>query len=584
MRTKKAKILVVFIFSIIFLVIFYLALLGFYSIKAFKEVNQKNWQSASNYGQRIVLLTNWTKLLCGECSQSNNLALLTIVTIRRGGEILSELENFLATSRLFFQAAIQDKPNIVYSQWPNFQDNALNLLTKIESFQLLAYKIKLPSISRWLGQEKSWQRIDILLKTIHENHDQFKEGLRQIPTLTALYGLQKNTYIILLQNDKELRPTGGFLGSYAQLWFDHGCLKDYVVQDIYVPDGAIKGHIEPPEPIQKAFQHGTWRLPNSNWDPDFPSAAKTISWFLDKGGIKESENIIAVNFQVLQDIFKVIGEIYIPDYQTSISSANLYLVTQYKVEHNFFPGSTQKKDFLYQLTKNLILQSQQITLEQLGAIAALVYRHAQQRNIQFYFKDPTLQQLITDLGWSGRLEWSHLADQFQDYVFIVDANLSANKANCCVQREVIQTIQPKGDVFEIQLKIEYLNLGQSPGPEPPEYWGGDYKNYLRVLLPEKAKIQSVNVGGQTLTDESITVESEPEQKVQSVGFFVAVPHSQRTKVELNYILPKQKGQKDYQLFIQKQSGINYWHTVEYRSADGIKQTKQWIENDQRVGF
>src|SRR3990167_4553646 len=73
-------------------------------------------------------------------------------------------------------------------------------------------------------------------------------------------------YLILLQNQMELRPTGGFLGSYAVAKIKNGKLVDVSVQDIYEPDGRVTEHIEPPEPIQEAFQLGTLRLRDANWD------------------------------------------------------------------------------------------------------------------------------------------------------------------------------------------------------------------------------------------------------------------------------------------------------------------------------
>ena len=178
----------------------------------------------------------------------------------------------------------------------------------------------------------------------------------------------KKTYTVLLQNNKELRATGGFMGSYAQLHFKEGILVDYKIEDIYVPDGAITWYIEPPEPIQEAFQHGTWRLADSNWDPDFPTSAKSISWFFDKAGVDTGNGIIAVNFEVLEDIFQVIGEVYLPDYESSISADSLYIVTQNEVEKDFFPGSTKTKDFLQHLTHILFYQASMLFYYRLVSI------------------------------------------------------------------------------------------------------------------------------------------------------------------------------------------------------------------------
>lgn len=68
------------------------------------------------------------------------------------------------------------------------------------------------------------------------------------------------------------------MGSYARL------LPQLQILDIYTPDGQLAGHVEPPAPIQKAFQNGEWRLRDSNWDPDFTVAAPQDSLVSRAGG------------------------------------------------------------------------------------------------------------------------------------------------------------------------------------------------------------------------------------------------------------------------------------------------------------
>ena len=85
-----------------------------------------------------------------------------------------------------------------------------------------------------------------------------------------------------------------------------------------------------------------------------------------------------------------------------------------------------------------------------------------------------------------------------------------------------------------------------------------------------------------LENKDITIEPQPKQKLQSIGFFVEVPHLEQKEIEVNYTLPRKKENNDYQLFIQKQSGIIYRHTIEYQDIDGNQQNKQWIETNQLI--
>ena len=554
------------------LLLCYFLMLAFLTIRAFQEVDKGNWQSAAKYGQNIVTSTEWLELICGQCNQS---VLTPVVAIRRGGKILAETSRFLEKGQLIFQASLQNQPEIVQAQWQDFQTDGLDLLTQLNDFQTTINQLKLPIL----------KRTQLLMAVIWENNQVIKKSLILFPRLIGLEDQDEKVYTLILQNDKELRPTGGFMGSYLQLHFKQGALINYSVEDIYVPDGAIVGHISPPPPIQQAFQHGTWQLPNTNWDPDFPTAVKTISWFFDKGGVEVGKGMIALNFQVIEDLLGVIGKVYVPDYQTSITSDNLYAITQYETERDFFPGSTQKKEFLQHLADSLLFQNQEISYQQLFSMAAIVHRHLQQRNIQFHFEDQDLQKLVKETGWSGEIIWPQLANQLQDYLFIVDANLGANKANCCIIRQVVQEVREREEIYDINLKISYINQSPTERPKPPKHWGGNYKNYLRILLPSLAKIQAIQIGADSLNQSSITVKSKPTQDLQSIGFFVNVPYLEQKEVEVKYILPKNKDPKRYQLFIQKQSGINYWHTIKYQVLDGaIQETKRWVDQDQWISF
>ncbi|KKU67917.1 MAG: hypothetical protein UX92_C0027G0013 [Candidatus Amesbacteria bacterium GW2011_GWA1_47_20] len=89
-------------------------------------------------------------------------------------------------------------------------------------------------------------------------------GLPLVNEMDKLLG--DKTYIVLLQNNTELRPSGGFMGSFVKLKTQNSKLKTLEVEDIYQPDGQVVGYVEPPAPIKKAFPFGSWKLRDANWD------------------------------------------------------------------------------------------------------------------------------------------------------------------------------------------------------------------------------------------------------------------------------------------------------------------------------
>ena len=179
-----------------------------------------------------------------------------------------------------------------------------------------------------------------------------KKFTSRLPEILGMESPKK--YIVLFQNNMELRPTGGFIGSFALMTLDKGRLTEMVVNDVYSADGQLKGHVDPPEPIRNYLNEGGWYLRDSNWDPDFVKTSSKIEWFLDKEIDITVDGVIAIDLYFIENLLKITGPIILPDFNKTIDSNNLYVTTQSEVQDEFFPGSIKKATFLVSLSKNLI--------------------------------------------------------------------------------------------------------------------------------------------------------------------------------------------------------------------------------------
>ena len=321
---------------------------------------------------------------------------------------------------------VKNQPQNFDNNFSDWQKQTMKLTNKINKFAFIK-KILPKKYYKQINQAKC------LLDTIAELNNY----------LPKILGKDKlKTYFILLQNNLELRPSGGFMGSYAKIKFKNGAMEKLTINDIYVPDGQLIGHVDPPWPIQTAFKQGWWKLRDSNWKPDFPESAKQIQWFFSKGNEEQSDGIIAINFLVVKDLLKIIGPLKILDYNYNINADNFYQITQNEVENNFFPGSTQKKDFLGAITKYLILKLEKTKENQLIQLIKVLKDNLNEKQILIAFNDFQLNQFFSQLNWNGEIKrkYKDSKDIFADYIYLVDTNLGANKANCCVQRQVVQEI------------------------------------------------------------------------------------------------------------------------------------------------
>ncbi|MEK7188636.1 MAG: DUF4012 domain-containing protein, partial [Patescibacteria group bacterium] len=225
------------------------------------------------------------------------------------------------------------------SELDDFYDESSFLLTEINS---------LPAFSNQIIPD---------IKPLLKVRTYINESANLIARLPILLGQDKpKTYLVLFQNNTELRPTGGFIGSFALITFSKGKLMDMEVFDVYSADGQLKGHVEPPLPIKKYLGEANWWLRDANWDPDFAISSEKIEWFLDKELERSVDGVIGVDLEFVKDTLTATGPVKLNDFNVVINEQNLYEKTQSEVESNFFPGSRKKANFLSSLAKELLFK------------------------------------------------------------------------------------------------------------------------------------------------------------------------------------------------------------------------------------
>ncbi len=423
--------------------------------------------------------------------------------------------------------------------------------------------------------QQSLSRLEFLWKPVASfvsiwPNSRFNNRLKAVNELVLnldeVIGLKgKRRYLVLMQNNMELRPTGGFMGSYAVVEFDQGAMTRLQIEDIYTPDGQIKGYVPEPKPIREYLfnqNHPGWRLRDANWHPDFPEAARAIEWFFKEGGVSPIDGIAAVTLTPLVKIIDGLGGIKLTDYEgLEITSDNFYQQAQTKAEINFFPGSTQKKDFLGSVTRQLLNQITQ-NPPQIPVVAKALVEGLIHKEVSIFLPKATGQYWIK-AGWDGSLQQAEA-----DYLMINEANLGITKANCCIRRQLTDEITKSDGKIKHQLRLKYWNDNPAM-PTPPETWGGGYKNYLRIIVPKQSLLVSITVAGQTIDTSPIDEEVFEDKKMY--GFLVLIEGGQEAEVKVDYVVEPTWGNR-YSLLFQKQSGIDKW-PVEI-SSKGTKINKE----------
>jgi hypothetical protein len=379
-----------------------------------------------------------------------------------------------------------------------------------------------------------------------------------LPHTAMLLGAQKPiTYRILLQNNKEIRPSGGFMGSFATLTLNNARIQELKVEDIYVPDGQIKGYVAEPFGVKNYLfdgQHPGWRLRDSNWHPDFPTAAQSINWFFAEGQEKPADVLVALNLSTVEAMLSHIGPIAVMDYGVSVDAKSIYAITQAQAEHNFFPGSTQKGDFLRSLAKSFMQQLAAMPLEQQVQLLTLMQENLVKGEIMLVAQDSELNQALEHAQFTGKLpDITCQENGCEPLVLgIVESNVGATKANCCIERDFSNQISVTDSTMTQVVSLQFTNSSLA-NPEPPYHFGGGYKNYMRILLPKDALVSSIAIDGQALPSHAI--DQETFSNYIFWGFLHTVEGGQTSRADITIQKPLREAERNQKLLLIKQPGI-----------------------------
>jgi len=362
------------------------------------------------------------------------------------------------------------------------------------------------------------------------------------------------TYLVLLQNNMELRATGGFIGSFALVTFENGKLIDTNIFDVYSADGQLKGFVAPPAPIEKYLGEATWHMRDSNWDPDFVSSAKKIEWFLDKSINRQVDGVIGVNLEVLKSYLEVTGPLEISDFADTVTADNFYQKIQFEVEEDFFPGSRKKAHYLTALTNEILDSFNSLNQADYLPFVRSISRHLESRDIQIYLHEPSLNKMASVLGWSGELAPACNQNScFGLWGGLIEDNLGVNKANVFIDRRAQLNIEVNDDAVNYVYRIVLQNESKATG-QIPEF---GYKAYLRLLANPDARFEKVIIQGPTKTKEEFLEIISSDSGWLEAGTLVEVNPQQEVMVTFAWTEPvDEKNTDNYKLYWRKQSGVN----------------------------
>lgn len=389
---------------------------------------------------------------------------------------------------------------------------------------------------------------------------QAKPLIKLLPTL--LGNPDAKTYLLLFQNDAELRATGGFLTAYAYLDMSQGKMKPGSSYDIYNLDARWGGYLKAPEPIQKYLKESNWNLRNINLSPDFKvSMDQFLEIYRDIPGTRQIDGIIAMDTSVPVGFLDIIGPIGVGGWGNFSSEIDprcdcpqvVYALEEI-ADRPTYEIRLDRKAVLGPLMHSLMANAMGSPKHMWPELLNSLLTSIQEKHLMFYFLDEKTQKIAEDFNSAGRIK------EFEgDYLHVNDSNFGGAKTDMFLEREVEQEIEMDGDKIIKTVTLSYNNphKGSNCNLEAGQLClNGTYRDWVRIYVPQGSKL--INVVGSE--DEAQT--GEELGKTYFSAFFTMRPESQ-SKLVFKYELPN-LNTDSYQLLIQKQPGKpTIKHTIIY---------------------
>lgn len=302
-----------------------------------------------------------------------------------------------------------------------------------------------------------------------------EEVVTHADALGSLLGASgTRTYMVIFQNNSELRPTGGFMGSFAEVSFEHGAMTNMRIPGggTYDVQGQLKSFVSAPGPLQ--LVNARWEFQDANWFPDFPTSARKMLWFYQKAGGPSVDGVLSINANVLEEILSVLGPITLEDGK-EFTAENVLFEVQKESELTHKDPSAPKA-VIGELTQAMFAKLETADAQTLLSVAGAFVGALNERDMQVYFSDNTLEGTMENLGWTGALRQT--AD---DYLMVVHTNVGGGKTDTVLTRDVlVDTFIAEDGTVENTVTITQTHNGMVNAL----FAGMNNVDYVRLYVPE----------------------------------------------------------------------------------------------------
>lgn len=391
------------------------------------------------------------------------------------------------------------------------------------------------------------------LTQLNDYAPDIKEALNIIPGLLGV-GTGEKRYMILFQNDKEMRATGGFWTYFATFRIENALLSSdftsynsYYLDDVLQPIDPIITFPTVPAAYNNHLKVERMFARDANVSPDLPTSIDQFMYFWDlaqplsPAEFKDVDGIIVINTIVLEELMQITGPATVNG--ITYTEENVVLELE-RLASLTLREQVNRKKVLGDLMEAMLINVFESEANLWPTLVDKGFDLVKRKHVAGLVFDEQAQLLVEKHNLSGRI-----VDPIEgDYVFVVQTNLGGDKTNWFVNKDVTHELSKEGNrwVRTVTVKYDYPEPGAEYGPFIKRF-----RDWVRVYTPLGSELISVT------GSEDVTGKGEERNKTYFHGFVTMGPGESK-EIVFKYYLPSGviTNEEEYNLYIQKQISID----------------------------
>jgi hypothetical protein len=333
-------------------------------------------------------------------------------------------------------------------------------------------------------------------------------------------------YFLAIQNNAELRATGGFIGNYGDLVADDGLLVLERMgrhQDLNEAGNPVKDLQAPQDYLDRYSRFevaSTWE--SVNLSPDLPTVSQVIAGLYPQSGGGPIDGVIAIDPVGLAAMLRLTGPVSVEGWPEPITADNVVEVSLNQAYVVYDGEVDERIEFLGRVAAAAVNAFSTTDLGSPADIAAALSGPARGGHLSASFTRPEEQALADALGIAGRVEPVEA-----DSLLVVNQNAGANKIDYYFRRRLDYDVQlrPDGDRLGVTGRLRVDMENQAPdeglpryviGPFNDRFQAGENFGYVSLYTP-------LTLTGATWDGAPIELEDEEELGRNVYSAFLSIP-------------------------------------------------------------